>query len=190
MTFVRGGNIGVGTTAPAYKLDIVGTTHIGGALYDGAASAGTAGSVLTSTGTATQWVNNAVGFSAYANTSTTIAASTATKITFDAESYDDANAFASNGYTAPVAGVYHFDAGVRFPAAASDAQYMWISFYVNGGLVKDVATQTSTAQYGANISADLKLAAGDIVTVYVYSTPATSTSTGSFNCWFNGHKIY
>jgi len=41
--------------ASNYDLDINGSMHLVGAFYDGAASAGTAGQVLTSTGTGTAW---------------------------------------------------------------------------------------------------------------------------------------
>jgi hypothetical protein len=77
MTFLRSGNIGIGTTTPSYKLDVNGSTHIAGALYDGSASAGTAGKVLTSTGTATQWASVIpTSYSASSTTSTQIASTT------------------------------------------------------------------------------------------------------------------
>jgi hypothetical protein len=52
MTLTTGGDLGIGTTSPSYKLDVNGTMHIGSALYVGtpSPSAGSSGQVLTSTG--------------------------------------------------------------------------------------------------------------------------------------------
>jgi hypothetical protein len=77
MTIWKNGNVGIGVTTPAYLLDVNGSTHIAGALYDGSASAGTAGKVLTSTGTATQWASVVpTSYSASSTTSTQIASTT------------------------------------------------------------------------------------------------------------------
>ena len=192
MTLAANGNLGLGTGTPAYKLDVSGTAHISGALYDGSSSAGTSGNILTSTGTATQWVNNNVGFSAYASTSTTIPTNTTTQVVFDSKSFDDATAYSTttSGYTAPTAGLYHFDAGVRLAVTATAGLYQWIAIYVNGAIRKDVTSQSSTSVSGIFISADLKLNAADVVTVSILSTPATATVTSALNTWFDGHKIY
>jgi hypothetical protein len=50
-----GGNVGIGTTSPSQKLHVDGSAYITGALYDSTNSPGTAGQVLTSTATGTDW---------------------------------------------------------------------------------------------------------------------------------------
>ena len=49
--------IGINTNSPTEKLDVNGTVRLRGALNDGGNGAGTSGQVLTSTGTATDWVD-------------------------------------------------------------------------------------------------------------------------------------
>lgn len=49
--------IGIYTNSPTEKLDVNGTVRLRGALKDGGNGAGTSGQVLTSTGTATDWVS-------------------------------------------------------------------------------------------------------------------------------------
>jgi len=50
------GNVGIGTTAPGYKLDVNGDARLNGAFYDSNNLPGTAGKVLSSTGAATSWI--------------------------------------------------------------------------------------------------------------------------------------
>jgi hypothetical protein len=54
-TILSGGNVGINTTTPSQKLHVVGSAYITGALYDSTNSPGTAGQVLTSTATGTDW---------------------------------------------------------------------------------------------------------------------------------------
>lgn len=56
LTVNTSGNIGLGTTNPQYKLDVVGDINLTGALRS-SGSAGTSGQVLSSTGTGTQWID-------------------------------------------------------------------------------------------------------------------------------------
>jgi hypothetical protein len=51
-----GGNIGVGTLSPSQKLQVQGSVRITGSLYDSNNTVGTAGSVLSSTGSGLNWV--------------------------------------------------------------------------------------------------------------------------------------
>ena len=51
------GNVGIGTTIPSQKLDVVGNARITGAIYDSNNEPGTSGQVLSSTATGTDWVS-------------------------------------------------------------------------------------------------------------------------------------
>jgi hypothetical protein len=50
-------NVGIGTSAPAAKLHVVGNARITGALHDSSDDAGTTGQILSSTGTGTNWID-------------------------------------------------------------------------------------------------------------------------------------
>jgi hypothetical protein len=50
-------SVGIGTTSPTQLLHVAGNVRITGALYDGNNAAGTSGQILSSTGTATDWVS-------------------------------------------------------------------------------------------------------------------------------------
>ena len=50
------GSVGIGSTSPSQKLHVVGNARITGAIFDSGNSAGTAGQVLSSTVTGTEWV--------------------------------------------------------------------------------------------------------------------------------------
>ena len=63
MVMAASGNVGIGTTTPAYPLTVSGTTYISqdlkltGAFYDSTGLSGTKGYVLQSTATGTNWVS-------------------------------------------------------------------------------------------------------------------------------------
>ncbi len=51
------GHVGIGTTSPAYKLDVNGNARITGAIYDSNNQAGTSGQILSSTAIGTDWID-------------------------------------------------------------------------------------------------------------------------------------
>jgi len=57
----NGGSVGIGTTTPTQKLEVVGNARITGALYDSSNSPGTSGQVLSSTGSGTAWTTGGGG---------------------------------------------------------------------------------------------------------------------------------
>jgi hypothetical protein len=180
-----GGNVGIGTNSPAAAL------HVNGSVLLANGTQGVDKVLASDASGNTSWKNSSIntGFSAYASSGQTLALSS--QILFSSEDYDDGADFVSNEYVAPSAGVYHFDAHVRLNGFLLGGQYCYIYFAVNNTLVKDNTSQSSTNTFGLSISADLKLSAGDLVTVWIYAgTSGNSTVSGSFNTWFTGHRIY
>src|SRR3989344_278660 len=75
MTILNGGNVGIGTTTPGYRLTVVGDLYNTGAFRDSTNSAGTNGSILKTTGTGTEWVaTSTLGLSSAFTTSAQLAA--------------------------------------------------------------------------------------------------------------------
>jgi hypothetical protein len=69
-TTLSSGNIGIGTTTPGSKLTVAGDFYLTGVFRDSANNAGTAGMVLQTTGSGTQWVaTSTLGFAASGATS-------------------------------------------------------------------------------------------------------------------------
>jgi hypothetical protein len=57
MRIISNGNVGIGTITPSQKLHVSGSARVTGAYYDSGNSAGTAGQVLSSTATGTDWID-------------------------------------------------------------------------------------------------------------------------------------
>lgn len=55
------GNVGIGGTSAAYTLQVNGDLNVTGKIFDSSGDAGTAGQVLSSTGTGTDWIDAASG---------------------------------------------------------------------------------------------------------------------------------
>ncbi len=61
MALMNDGKVGVGTDDPGHKLQLNGDLYVTGAYHDSSESAGSAGQVLSSTGTGTQWTAAGAG---------------------------------------------------------------------------------------------------------------------------------
>lgn len=148
-------------------------------IEDGGASAGILGRNLGAP----------VGFSAYRNTNQSgFADSTYTKANFDTEVYDYGSNFDTSTYrfTAPYAGIYHFDAaGYNTGTPANNSA---IALYVNGSMRKQCGNGSSGGDFEANrnmqISADIALNASQYVEVYFMWN--TSGSPGGSNSLAGG----
>ena len=90
---------------------------------------GTSGQVLTTNGSGVlSWTGMGPAFSASANTDTSVANTTFTKIDLLDEEFDTANCFSSSRFTPNVAGYYLFTMAVQAAALAQLAPIL----YVNG----------------------------------------------------------
>ncbi|GGD54975.1 hypothetical protein GCM10011514_18940 [Emticicia aquatilis] len=207
---------GDGTGITAYSrfnmgagMNLVGAMRVGG-------NAGTLGDVLMSLGNGTPvWAsvnfNPNIGFSAPLgalillnnNTSQTLAS-------FDIADYN----YASGGppvfsestgrFTAPSAGVYHFDVviPVMYWVSAVNSGYLEITLLKNGTPYIsrlnhfNTTTTNATARGGSNLSADIYLNANDYVQVRVFQKnnvtgeALTLGDVSDKSIRFMGHKVY
>lgn len=143
--------------------------------------------------TPAQWTNPYC-FRAYASGATTIADAAPTKVLLATENYDYNNNFATSTYTAPVAGVYHFDGRLEFATAIASGVAAFPAVYVNGAEAfrgSTLGTGTFTTGSFTTISSDILLAAGDTVDFYMYQDSAGTEDaiTGSSKTFFSGHLV-
>lgn len=136
--------------------------------------------------------SNPYCFRAYAGASTTLTDATTVQIALNTESYDYNNNFASNAYTAPVAGVYNFSGSFSISGAVGTGVDAIAMIYVNGSEAMRGQRNTAISDGGYLVSGDLLLAAGDVVTFRGYQNSAGGevTATGSHLTWFTGHIVH
>lgn len=129
-------------------------------------------------------------FSAYHDTAQNTGNGADAALSFNTEEYDHGSNFASSAFTAPVDGIYHFDALMRATATFSSIR---INLYVNTGggytQVRRAIVQAGGTGTTCSISADLALSSGDLVKVYAYGNSAISLGSGANAIYFNGHLI-
>lgn len=131
-------------------------------------------------------------FRAYDSGGTTLTDGIDTQINLASESYDYNSNFASSTYTAPVAGVYHFDASLISSGLAT-AVRAYISIRKNDATaIYGVQMIPPTAGIIATCGGDLLLAAGDTIKLYCLQDTAgnETTTTGETTTWMSGHLVH
>ena len=92
---------------------------------------------------------------------------TLTKISFDTETYDKNGDFASNKFTAPVAGRYFIHCHAEIMDLADQKDFL-VLIYKNGSVTNSANEKSSSANYQTNSITDvLELAATDYIEFYV-----------------------
>ena len=191
MAITGTGNVGISNTSPIAKLDVTGNVSVSGVVNVGISSltctSSISGSIRYSTISSTmEYCNSAawmslgpsetLPYSFRASKSAAQVLTAQTKITFDVEDFDTGGVYASNTFTAPVAGRYLITASVRWDAeTAGDLIYLFL--YKNG------ANHNSTSnRAGAGTSAEsitlttiVDASAGDTFDIYGLHTGTTAT---------------
>lgn len=205
VTFLSGGNVGIGINSPAYKLEVNGTANISNTLYLNG-QAGTAGQILTSAGagSAPLWQNipqpPQTSFFAYVSTNTSISSGTATDITGFFESHDDGSNFniTTGQFTAPENGVYHFTTKMQLSSPPSGNTPLTLRIKKNGsiftGCQSDIILQAVTGYtFSIAHAVTIKLLAGDVISIELMQNAGvalTLNGGGSSASCFSGFRLY
>lgn len=112
-----------------------------------------------------------------------------TKLTFNTKSYDYNTNFSTStsAYTAPVAGVYRFNANFQTGGAATGR--MFLTFYKNGTEIQRGPDGSFTA-FSTSIAGDFLLAASDTVTVYYYVNDTIPVKATAESVSFSGSLVH
>jgi len=187
------GTIGIGVPVPTEKLEVAGKTKTTDLQVTNGAGVN---KVLTSDaiGNATWQTSNAnTGINIEKNATQTIGTSY-TKINFETEITDDANAFnlTTDDWTVPSAGFYHIYATVKFINSFPANTQIEMVVYVNGNPAKRYKHTGLQIFANYDISADIKLNANDIVSIYVYQSSGSNATIDSVagNSYLSSFKVY
>ena len=124
-------------------------------------------------------------FRAYKTATQSITTLTSTKITFNAETFDTNNNFASGTFTPTIAGYYQINAALRFDSIYG---FMRVMIYKNGALY---AIGTDSTAVAVGTVSDIVYCNGttDTVEIWIFTNVTTDTAAGSENTYFSGALI-
>jgi hypothetical protein len=197
------GNVAIGGTAPATKLDVTGEIKIGNTNI--ACSAATEGAIRYNStskvleycdGTAWRSTPHA-GFRAILTSATSIpATATYTTVGFQNEVFDDAGAFnpATGVYTAPSTGRYFFQTSMHHSATFQNCNVFFailvngtVAAFTNRSHMGDSDNDTNP-MYTTDTFIDVNM--GDQVTVAGYVDVGCNTVGSASIGWFSGYRVY
>jgi hypothetical protein len=113
-------------------------------------------------------------------------------LSYTVEEYDIGNNFANSKFTAPVAGVYHFDVSVFMYTATAASGYSYIVLTKNDNILFPYSHSDAsniTSYDTLTLSRTVQLAAQDWVEVYVYNDASHRVYNGFGYNHFSGHLI-
>ena len=154
------------------------------------------GATLANSGTATGFATNTPAFYAYKNASQVITSGTITKITFETELFDTANAFASSKFTPAVAGKYYIETGLTMQGGTSELIESRIYIYKNGSNYSYGygAHQNNYSNYEARTwSTIVDCNTTDYIEIYSVCSDSSGNPTIAQHdpkgSWFLGYKL-
>ena len=127
-----------------------------------------------------------------------ITGSTYTVVEFETEEFDIGGNFdmSTHRFTAPIAGIYHFSANVRFKATNATMDYVSLHLFKNGTIFKDLVQMNSGTNNMDNShlggSATVQLAASDYIELkgrISGGSPAFGYNSGGHMSNFNGFFV-
>lgn len=132
-----------------------------------------------------------VAFRAVPSASTTLTNGNDVALTLGTEVYDYGSNFASNQFTAPYDGVYHFDGNVGISGTISSGILMYAAIFVNGAAAARGGLHAPPNFAHAHVSAGVELSAGDTVKLYgkQSSSGNEATSTTDYVTYMSGHLV-
>ena len=131
---------------------------------------------------------NMPAFGSYSTVGTTVSANTWTKLNFNTEEFDTANAFDSTTnfrFTPQVAGYYQINAAWQSTAILGNA---YIGIYKNGSIVKfgSIIGATSVGSEPVVSSIISLNGSTDYIEIYAFSSSASSATSQAQNTYVNG----
>lgn len=109
------------------------------------------------------------------------------KVTFDTKDFDIGNNWVSNTFTAPMAGIYHFDWKSSITA---NGQTFLVVIYKNGVRYADGNLINGSGEIGSSGSTDVYLNTNDTIEVYNYCSAVKALHVGSPAVTFiSGHIV-
>ena len=139
---------------------------------------------------------NTPAFSVYSTNGQSITENTYTKIEWDNENFDTANAFSSHKFTVPSGqdGKYFFSLDIGCDSNAANHFYYGVArFYKNGSALPEYSYLNLANNFGAaatiSISNAYSLVAGDYIETYALIDDGVDTSVKFSAANFTGFKI-
>ncbi len=148
------------------------------------------GTGIASLSNATTAIANPYKFRASRNAAANTGNSAFAVIAFDTEQYDTNGNLSAGVYTAPVAGFYQFNWGIKI-AQSGTAQTTLAALHLNGTRTSD-GTQlvTTNVTIGGSGSDIVQMAASDTADIRVFCTTTQALSVGTiFGNYFSGHLV-
>ncbi len=196
--FNAGANVGIGTNNPSSKLEVIGNIKTDSfRMTTGAA----AGKVLTSDANGNgswQSPGSNVAFKASKRTqqSFPVGISSTSIVIFSDEKFDYGNNYdpVTSTFTAPSAGLYHFDitlSSFLISDGSGNTGSGFYNLYVNNTTYDFGITFNSKGRNNHSFSGILKLNANDVVSVISrFSSGGTISSDAGYEYCFMGYKIF